>query len=113
MKDHANLPISMFIENIFKMMPNFILLISEYKNFVKKCPTSGIPNFDKAVVFKAFEHLTALELIRGTDTLSQNNLMKEFKLMTMLIESSQIRETLQSYPDCPTELRNWGDSMFA
>ena len=67
----------------------------------------------KSVAMKAYEHLLTLELIRTTENLTGNSVAKEFKPMLLYVDASQIRETLTNYTDCPTELKNWGDSMFA
>ena len=69
--------------------------------------------FNKAVAYKAYEHLISLELLKCTESISPNAVVKEFKPMTLLIEPSQIRDIVHRYPDCPTELRQWVDSMFA
>ena len=86
--------------------------ILEYERFSKR-RLSGTQTFSKAVTFKAYEHLIALELFRCTETFSQSSLTKEYKPMCMLIETSQIKEAFQKYPACPTELLSWCDSMFA
>ena len=90
----------------------YVLLFLEYQTFARRYLT-GMQVFNKPVSFKAFEHLISLELIKSTESISQNTHAKEFKPMCMLVKSSQIQETLQQYPDCPTELKNWCESMFA
>ena len=70
-------------------------------------------NYNKAVAYKAYEHLWSLELFKCTETISQNTVSKEYKPMTLLIDPSQIKEIIGRYPGCPTELQNWADSMFA
>ena len=68
--------------------------------------------YNKAVTFKAYEHLVALELMKSLEMISQNNLAKEYKPMCMLIDNSQILQTLKTYPDCPTEIANWGEYSY-
>ncbi|XP_047136010.1 origin recognition complex subunit 4 isoform X1 [Hydra vulgaris] len=89
---------------------NFEMVYNEYENFSKSCLT-GV-HISKAVAMKAYEHLLTLELIRSTENQTGNSLAKEFKPMLLYVDASQIRETLANYTDCPTELKNWGDSMF-
>lgn len=55
---------------------------------------------------QAFEHLIALEFVKPLDGSSAGT-QKEFRLMVLLVDPSQIMEALQCYPDCPTELRHW------
>ena len=70
-------------------------------------------NYNKAVAYKAYEHLLSLELFKCTETVSQNASCKEFKPMSLLLTPSQIKDIVHGYPECPTELRQWADSMFA
>ena len=86
--------------------------LPEYKTFVLKKRTT-IQLFEKPVAMKAFEHLLALELVGPLHNVSQSSLPKEFRLMTLLVNHSQVSEILQTYPGCPTELQNWTSSMFA
>ena len=74
---------------------------------------SGMQNFNKAVAYKAYEHLISLELLKCTETLTLNSSTREYKPMTLLLEPSQIKEIVHRYTECPTELRQWADSMFA
>ncbi|XP_066929285.1 origin recognition complex subunit 4-like [Clytia hemisphaerica] len=90
---------------------NYEMVYNEYENFLKR-RLSGMQNFNKAVAYKAYEHLISLELLKSTETLSINSTSKEFKAMTLLLEPSQIKEIVYRYPECPTELRQWADSMF-
>ena len=66
--------------------------------------------FDKAVVLKAFEHLCGLELVRPAD--SAGRTQKEYRLMSLLVDSTQIMEALQTYPGCPTDVRQWATSSI-
>ncbi|XP_041354935.1 origin recognition complex subunit 4-like [Gigantopelta aegis] len=83
---------------------NFEMVYSEYMKFAQK--KSSIQVFEKPVVLKAFEHLIALELIRTMDG-GGTRVQKEFRMMDLLIHNSQILDALQSYPDCPTEVKQW------
>ena len=56
--------------------------------------------------FQAFEHLIAVEFVKSIDSLAKNT-PKEFKLVTLLVDPTQINEAVQKYPDCPTEVRQW------
>ena len=60
---------------------------------------------------QAFEHLLALELIRPLDG-GSSRVQKEYRLMTLLLHPTQILDTLQKYPNCPTEVRQWAASSL-
>ena len=58
------------------------------------------------VLYQAFEHLIAVEFVKSVDSLAKST-PKEYKLVTLLVDPSQINEAVQKYPDCPTEVRQW------
>ncbi|KAK2143556.1 hypothetical protein LSH36_832g01031 [Paralvinella palmiformis] len=82
----------------------FEMVYSDYQKFCQK--RSAIQMFDKPVVLKAFEHLCALELVRPVDG-STGRTQKEYQAMTLLVDSTQVTEALQKYPNCPTEVKQW------
>ena len=55
---------------------------------------------------QAFEHLTALEFVKSADSLAKNT-PKEYKLVTLLVDPTQINDAIQRYPECPTEVKQW------
>ena len=60
---------------------------------------------------QAYEHLLALELIRPMDG-GTVRVQKEYRLMTLLLHPTQILDTMQKYPSCPTEVTQWAASSF-
>ena len=60
-------------------------------------------------LFQAFEHLCALELVRPADG-GLTRTQREYKLMTLLIDDDQLKQALQKYPNCPTEVRQWANT---
>lgn len=60
---------------------------------------------------QAFEHLQQLEMIRPVDSSSAKT-QREFQLMRLMLDHSQIMEALQKYPQCPTEVKQWAMSAF-
>ncbi|XP_042169819.1 origin recognition complex subunit 4-like [Oncorhynchus tshawytscha] len=83
---------------------------NEFKKFLQR-KSHSIHNFDKPVVIKAFEHLQQLELIKSMDS-STAKIQKEYQLMKLLLDHSQIMEALQKYPQCPTDVKQWAMSAF-
>ena len=47
-----------------------------------------------------------MEFVKSVDNLAKNT-PKEYKLVTLLVDPSQINEAVQKYADCPTEVRQW------
>ncbi|XP_078084126.1 origin recognition complex subunit 4 isoform X2 [Mustelus asterias] len=99
------------LNSIYEGEPfNFEMVYNEFQKFIQR-RTHSIHNFEKPVVLKAFEHLHQLELIKpmdGTSTRAQ----KEYQLVKLLLDSSQIMDALQKYPHCPTEVQLWASSAL-
>ncbi|PFX32425.1 Origin recognition complex subunit 4 [Stylophora pistillata] len=89
---------------------NFEMVYQEYQKFAQKKGLS-IQSFEKPVVLKAFEHLTALEFVNSIDNIAKNT-PKEYRLVTLLVDPTQINSALQRYPDCPTEVKQWATSAI-
>jgi origin recognition complex subunit 4 len=83
---------------------NFEMVFKEYQKFVRR--KSSVQSYEKPVVLKAFEHLCALELVRPVSGATRHQ--KEYRVVTLLVDDSQVTDALQSYPGCPTEVRQWG-----
>ncbi|EDO42930.1 predicted protein [Nematostella vectensis] len=87
---------------------NFEMVYKEYKKFTQR-PGHTAQSFEKAVVLKAFEHLLALELVKPVEG-SSKLVQKEYRLMTLLVDTSQVIEAINKYPECPTEVKHWATS---
>uniref|UniRef100_A0A8C7J2F4 Origin recognition complex subunit 4 n=1 Tax=Oncorhynchus kisutch TaxID=8019 RepID=A0A8C7J2F4_ONCKI len=99
------------LNDIYEGEPfNFQMVHNEFKKFLQR-KSHSIHNFDKPVVMKAFEHLQQLELIKSMDS-STAKIQKEYQLMKLLLDHSQIMEALQKYPQCPTDVKQWAMSAF-
>ncbi|XP_041458650.1 origin recognition complex subunit 4-like isoform X2 [Lytechinus variegatus] len=93
---------------------NFEMVYNEYQKFIQK-KSHTVQQFDKSVVLKAFEHLVALELVKPAEhsTGSSTRTQKEYRAMSILVTSSQLIESLSSYPSCPSELQHWAKNPMA
>ncbi|KAL9966080.1 hypothetical protein ACROYT_G024094 [Oculina patagonica] len=89
---------------------NFEMVYKEYQKFAQKKGFT-VQSFEKPVVLKAFEHLTALEFVKSIDSIAKNT-PKEYRLVTLLVDPMQINDALQRYPDCPTEVKQWAMSAI-
>ncbi|XP_023678106.1 origin recognition complex subunit 4 [Paramormyrops kingsleyae] len=89
---------------------NFQMVHNEFKKFIQR-KSHSIHNFETPVVLKAFEHLQQLELINPMDGPSAK-IQKEYQLVKLMLDHSQIMEALQKYPQCPTDVKQWATSAF-
>lgn len=89
---------------------NYEMVFNEYQSFARR-RLQGMQHLNKAVTFKAYEHLESLELFKQSDK-PCHSLAKEYIPMFMLIEPEQIHSTLERYPGCPTELKNWAEYVY-
>ncbi|KAH0621379.1 hypothetical protein JD844_022605 [Phrynosoma platyrhinos] len=87
---------------------NFQMVYNEYQMFVQR-KAHTVYSFEKPVVMKAFEHLQHLELIKSVEGPS-NCAQREYMLMKLLLDNSQIMDALQFYPNCPTDVKQWAIS---
>ncbi|XP_018422278.1 PREDICTED: origin recognition complex subunit 4 [Nanorana parkeri] len=90
---------------------NFQMVHNEFQKFIQR-KAHSMYNFEKPVVLKAFEHLHQLELIKPMEGLSVRT-QKEYRLMRLLLDNSQVLEALQKYPNCPTDVRQWAMSSLS
>ncbi|XP_017378651.1 origin recognition complex subunit 4 isoform X2 [Cebus imitator] len=90
---------------------NFQMVYNEFQKFVQR-KAHSVYNFEKPVVMKAFEHLQQLELIKPVEKTSGNS-QREYQLMKLLLDNTQIMNALQKYPNCPTDVRQWATSSLS
>jgi origin recognition complex subunit 4 len=64
------------------------------------------------ISLQAFEHLCALELVRPVSESSgvMQRAPPEYRLVTLMVDPSEIMDALQKYPSCPTDIRQWAAS---
>uniref|UniRef100_A0A5F9C8M7 Origin recognition complex subunit 4 n=1 Tax=Oryctolagus cuniculus TaxID=9986 RepID=A0A5F9C8M7_RABIT len=86
-------------------------IVHEFQKFIQR-KAHSVYNFEKPVVMKAFEHLQQLELIKPIERTSVNS-QREYQLMKLLLDNTQIMNALQKYPNCPTDVRQWATSSLS
>ncbi|XP_005738722.1 origin recognition complex subunit 4 [Pundamilia nyererei] len=89
---------------------NLQMVHNEFKKFLHR-KSNSMYNFEQPVVMKAFEHLQQLELIQSVDG-SSAKVQREYQLMRLTLDHSQIMDALQKYPQCPTDVKQWAMSAF-
>ncbi|XP_050608161.1 origin recognition complex subunit 4 isoform X2 [Macaca nemestrina] len=100
------------LNDIYEEEPfNFQMVYNEFQKFVQR-KAHSVYNFEKPVVMKAFEHLQQLELIKPMERTSGNS-QREYQLMKLLLDNTQIMNALQKYPNCPTDVRQWATSSLS
>lgn len=100
------------LNDIYDREPfNLQMVYNEFKKFLQR-KSHSMYNFDQPVVMKAFEHLQQLEVIRPVDA-AASRAQREYQLVRLMLDHSQIMEALQKYPQCPTDVKQWAESSFA
>ncbi|NXI94002.1 ORC4 protein, partial [Psophia crepitans] len=90
---------------------NFQMVYNEFQKFIQR-KAHCMYNFEKPVVMKAFEHLLQLELVKPLERPSVRA-QREYLLMKLLLDSNQIMDALQAYPNCPTDVKQWAASSLS
>ncbi|KAF8938520.1 origin recognition complex subunit 4 C-terminus-domain-containing protein [Dissophora ornata] len=104
---------------------NFEMVYDEYKEFMDTAVLRGstvtslgissggsittesvsLRLYKKAVALKAFEHLVEAELLRPADSSGKGP--KEYRMMRVMLDSSQISDVVLKHRDCPTIVARW------
>ncbi|KAM6269323.1 origin recognition complex subunit 4 isoform 1-T1 [Porphyrio hochstetteri] len=90
---------------------NFQMIYNEFQKFIQR-KAHCMYNFEKPVVMKAFEHLLQLELVKPIERPSIRT-QREYLFMKLVLDSSQIMDALQVYPNCPTDVKQWAESSLS
>ena len=102
------------LTNIFDGEPfNFQMVYNEFLKFSQK-KSHILHNYSKPVVYKAFEHLVELELLLPNDgnATVASRMPKDYRPMVLLITESQLKEAIDKYPGCPSDVKQWADSSL-
>ncbi|KAF9998705.1 origin recognition complex subunit 4 [Entomortierella chlamydospora] len=106
---------------------NFEMVYDEYKDFMDMAVARGssassslgvssggaitstesvsLRLYKKAVALKAFEHLVEAELLRAADNAGKGP--KQYRMMRVMLDSSQISDIVLKHRDCPTVVARW------
>ena len=89
---------------------NFEIIYKEYKKFTQEATYSL--DCSKQVVMMAFEHLQSMGLVYPADQrgMKVNALPKQYCKMYLAMSCREVRDAVQSYPNCPTDLQQWSSS---
>ncbi|KAK3865693.1 hypothetical protein Pcinc_028721 [Petrolisthes cinctipes] len=88
---------------------NFEMVLHEYLKFSRRhSHTRPLP---RPVVFKAFDQLKGLELIRAVDSNSRGT-QREYRLYHLLVTPDQLSSALTTIPALPTDLQQWAVSAI-
>ncbi|KAM4667724.1 origin recognition complex subunit 4 isoform 2-T3 [Amazona ochrocephala] len=90
---------------------NFQMVYNEFQKFIQR-KAHCMYNFEKPVVMKAFEHLIQLELVRPIER-PNIRAQREYLLMKLLLDNTQIMDALQVYPNCPVDVKQWAASSLS
>jgi len=92
---------------------NFQMVYNEFLKFSQK-KSHILHNYSKAVIFKAYEHLIELEFLQPKDNriTIASKASKDYRPMLLLITDKQLKEAIDKYPDCNTDVKQWAESSF-
>lgn len=87
---------------------NFEMVLREYMKFSQR--KSTMQSFERPVVFKAFDQLQCLELVRPVD--NSRSVQPEYRLMQMMLPITQVSSALSQLSGIPTDLLQWASSSI-
>ena len=92
---------------------NFQMVYNEFLKFSQK-KSHVLQNYSKAVVFKAYEHLVELEFLQPKENKISvaSKVPKDYRPMLLLITEKQLKEAIDKYTDCPTDVKQWAESSL-
>ncbi|KAG2181236.1 hypothetical protein INT43_008819 [Umbelopsis isabellina] len=89
---------------------NFQMVYDEYKEFMNMTQVGGhsfgMKLYKRAVALKAFEHLQSFELVCPVESVAK--CPKEYRMMKIMLEPTQITSAVLKYRDCPSAVKKWG-----
>ncbi|XP_045605144.1 origin recognition complex subunit 4 isoform X1 [Procambarus clarkii] len=88
---------------------NFEMVFHEYLKFSQR--RSSMQSFERPVVFKAFDQLKCLELVRLVD--NSRGIQREYQLVQLMMTPTQVTEALAHLPGIPTDVQQWAGSSLA
>lgn len=88
---------------------NFEMVFHEYLKFCQR--RSSMQSFERPVVFKAFDQLKCLELVRPVD--NTRGIQREYQLVQLMMTPAQVTEALRHLSGIPTDVQQWAGSSFA
>ncbi|XP_065920695.1 origin recognition complex subunit 4-like [Dysidea avara] len=92
---------------------NFEMIYKEYSKFTGQVAHSL--EYTKQVVWRAFERLQSAGLVCPTEqrTTASSALPKEYRKMSLMLSCREVKEAVQTYPNCPTDLQQWSQKSGA
>ncbi|KAG7161639.1 Origin recognition complex subunit 4-like 1 [Homarus americanus] len=87
---------------------NFEMVFHEYRKFSRQ--RSTMQSFERPVVFKAFDQLKCLELVRSVD--NNRGTQREYQLVQLMMTPLQVTEALGQLPGIPTDIQQWAASSL-
>ena len=89
---------------------NFEIIYKQYKKFTEQATHSL--DYSKQVVLSAFEHLQSIGLVYPADCrgVKGNTLPKQYCKMNLAMSCREVKDAVQAYPNCPTDLQQWNSS---
>lgn len=85
---------------------NFEMVFKEYMKFCHR--RSSMQSYERPVIFKSFDQLKSLELVRSVD--NTRGVQREYQLVQLMMTPAQVTDALLQLPGIPTEVQQWASS---
>ncbi|XP_068216031.1 origin recognition complex subunit 4 [Palaemon carinicauda] len=85
---------------------NFEMVFREYMKFCHS--KSSMQSYERPVIFKAYDQLKSLELVRPVD--NSKGVQREYQLVQLMMTPYQVNEALLQLQGIPTDLQQWASS---
>jgi len=97
------------LEDIYDGEPfNFEMMYHEFVKF-KRRKFSTLPD-DRSVLSKCWENLLELELVSAKGGGGRGGVQEQYSLHVSQVPASSLKQALEKYPNCPTEVIQWFSS---
>lgn len=97
------------LEDIYDGEPfNFEMMYHEFVKF-KRRKFSTLPD-DRSVLSKCWENLLELELVSAKGGGGRGGVQEQYSLHVSQVPASNLKQALEKYPNCPTEVIQWFSS---
>lgn len=89
---------------------NFEMILNRFQKFSNLSTT--MQGMERNLVFKAFEHLKALELIVPVSNLATSRQQKVFQMYRFLLTPGQVKCAVNKYQNLPVDVSQWAMSSI-
>ncbi|XP_063699357.1 origin recognition complex subunit 4 [Culicoides brevitarsis] len=89
---------------------NFEMILNRFQKFSNSSTT--MQGMERSLVFKAFEHIKALELIAPVSGSGLTKQQKVFQMYKFMLTSGQVKKAVTIYQNLPVDVSQWATSSI-